>query len=424
MNYENYEDIKKAFYRNIVISGTSILSIYTVLYFYFQAYFAAIACIFTIFISVPIMLLLVKRKATYSVRLLTVISINFCITTIALGLRNQVNSEYFYLPAMMLSLLIYEPEQKNEIAFSIFLPIFSWISLNIFPNPLEGTQWLSPLNFPYKSFSVLNFVGATFLTYLFLRFYLQSILKSRQIEIANEHKLMISAKMVSLGELATGIAHEINNPLSIIVGRTQILKSKVESFKAMREEELESCSQNLTKIEETANLIAKIIRGLNAFSRNTENDPMTLHSVKAIINFAIDLCDDRLKSNLITIEVRDGRDAEILCRDVQITQVLVNLINNSIDAVDKLEEKWIEISVSVTSKKVIISVIDSGKGIAPHLIDKIMQPFFSTKQIGKGIGLGLSISKGIAESHNGKISYDPLYENTKFDLELPRQQGE
>ena len=424
MKYENYEDIKKAFYKNIVISGTSILSIYAALYIYFQAYFSAAACIFIIFVSVPLMLFLVKRKAEYSARLLTVISINLCITTIAVGLRNQVNSEYFYLPAMMLSLLIYEPEQKNEIAFSIFLPIISWISLNTFPNPLEGSSWLSPASFPYKSFSILNFIGATFLTYLFLRFYLQSILKSRQIEIANEHKLMISAKMVSLGELATGIAHEINNPLSIIVGRTQILKSKVENIKNMREEDFETCSQNLNKIEETANLIAKIIRGLNAFSRNTENDPMTLHSVRAIINFAIELCDERLKSNQITIKVREGRDAEILCRDVQITQVLVNLINNSIDAVDKLDEKWIEISVSVAPKKVIISVIDSGKGIAPHLVDKIMQPFFSTKQIGKGIGLGLSISKGIAESHNGKISYEPIFENTKFDLELPRSQSE
>jgi signal transduction histidine kinase len=420
MNYENYEHIKKAFYKNIVISGTSILFIYTVLYFYFQAYFAAISCLFIIFISVPTMLFLVKGKAAYSARMLTVISINLCLTTIALGLRNQVNSEYFYLPAMMLSLLLYEPEQKNEIAFSIFLPVISWISLNIFPNPLEGTMWLSPPNFPYKSFSVLNFVGATFLTYLFLRFYLQSILKSRQIEIANEHKLMIASKMASLGELATGIAHEINNPLSIIVGRTQILKSKVEDFKAMRSEDLESCVQNLTKIEETANLIAKIIRGLNAFSRNTENDPMTMHSVRTIIDFAIDLCEDRLKSNQITITVREGRDTDILCRDVQITQVLVNLINNSIDAVDGLQEKWIEISASITPKKVVISVKDSGKGIAPHLVDKIMQPFFSTKEIGKGIGLGLSISKGIAESHNGKISYDPLCENTKFDLELPR----
>lgn len=423
MNYENYEHIKKAFYKNIVISGTSILLIYTVLYIYFKAYFAAMACIFIILFSVPTMLYLVKKQAAYSARILTVLSINVCITTIALGLRNQVNSEYFYLPAMMLSLLLYEPEQKNEIAFSIFLPVISWISLNIFPNPLEGSAWLSPQNFPYKSFSILNFVGATFLTYLFLRFYLQSILKSRQIEIANEHKLMIASKMASLGELATGIAHEINNPLSIIVGRTQILKSKVEDLKTLRPEELESCVQNLTKIEETANLIAKIIRGLNAFSRNTENDPMTLHSVRTIINFAIDLCEDRLKSNQINIKVREGRDAEIFCRDVQITQVLVNLINNSIDAIDGLSEKWIEVSVSVTPKKVVISVQDSGKGIAPHLIDKIMQPFFSTKEIGKGIGLGLSISKGIAESHDGKISYDPLYENTKFDLELPRISG-
>jgi signal transduction histidine kinase len=419
MNDENYEHIKKDFYRNIVISGTSILLIYTLLYFYFQAYMAAIFCVFIIFILAPIMLFLLKKQAVYSASLLTVISFNACITILSLCLRNQVNSEYFYLPAMMISLLLYEPEQKNEIAFSIFLPVISWISINIFPNPFEESSWLSPINFPYHSFSILNFVSATFLTYLLLRFYLQSILKSRQMEIASEHKLMIASKMASLGELATGIAHEINNPLSIIVGRTQILKSKFEELKTLQSEEFESCVQNLTKIEETSNLIAKIIRGLNAFSRNTENDPMTLHSVRTIINFAINLCEERLKSNQINIEVREGRDGEIFCRDVQITQVLVNFINNSIDALDVLQEKWIEISVSVTPKKVVISVRDSGKGIAPHLVDKIMQPFFSTKEIGKGIGLGLSISKGIAESHDGKISYDPLDENTKFDLELP-----
>ena len=94
-------------------------------------------------------------------------------------------------------------------------------------------------------------------------------------------------------------------------------------------------------------------------------------------------------------------------------------MNNSFDAVLDLPEKWIDITVTAKESKVEISVTDSGSGIPEQVAKKLMQPFFTTKEIGKGSGLGLSTSAGILKSHQGTIAYDPNSKNTRFVIQLP-----
>ena len=143
-------------------------------------------------------------------------------------------------------------------------------------------------------------------------------------------------------------------------------------------------------------------------------------SFNKIIEYTLELCNERLKNEAIKLRISYNADVEIRCRDSQIAQVLMNLISNALDAIEKLPEKWIDISVSATRSTVRFAITDSGKGIPPTIAEKIMQPFYSTKEAGKGIGLGLSISKGIVEEHNGTLKYDDSALNTRFVLDLPR----
>jgi signal transduction histidine kinase len=110
------------------------------------------------------------------------------------------------------------------------------------------------------------------------------------------------------------------------------------------------------------------------------------------------------------------------CRPTQISQIILNFLNNSFDAVGKLPEKWIEVSVEELTNEIKIQVTDSGAGIDKSLENKIGQPFFTTKEPGKGTGLGLSVSRGLAEKHEGKIYLDKNCPNTRFVLLVPKKQ--
>ncbi|HEX4924120.1 MAG TPA: ATP-binding protein, partial [Bdellovibrionales bacterium] len=112
----------------------------------------------------------------------------------------------------------------------------------------------------------------------------------------------------------------------------------------------------------------------------------------------------------------------IACRPTQISQVLLNLLNNAHDAVAEQTEKWVKLDVRDLGDSVELSVTDSGAGIPPEIQEKIMQPFFTTKQIGEGTGLGLSISKGLVDSHHGQLRLDAKSKNTRFVVLLPKTQ--
>jgi signal transduction histidine kinase len=114
------------------------------------------------------------------------------------------------------------------------------------------------------------------------------------------------------------------------------------------------------------------------------------------------------------------KSLRIDCRPTEISQVLLNLLNNAVDAVQPLAEKWVELQVRSAGKDVEISVMDSGKGIPEKIRDKVGQPFFTTKVVGHGTGLGLSISRGIVEAHGGHLNLDTQCEHTRFVVTLPK----
>ncbi len=235
-------------------------------------------------------------------------------------------------------------------------------------------------------------------------------------------KALNSSRMSALGEMAGGMAHEINNPLTIIYAKASLLKRALLMKKG--EVDLPWAIESLEKIEATADRISKIIKGLRTIARDGEGDPFQPARVQNLVADLVELCKYRMASK--SIEFRFPKDIQahwdLDCRSTQIVQVLLNLINNSYDAIQKNQEKWIELNVSVNSDTVEFSVTDSGTGIPEKIREKMMQPFFTTKEIGKGTGLGLSISKGIVESHKGQFYVDTQSPNTRFVMKLPRYQ--
>jgi C4-dicarboxylate-specific signal transduction histidine kinase len=178
----------------------------------------------------------------------------------------------------------------------------------------------------------------------------------------------------------------------------------------------------LDKIELTAHRIVKIISGLRTFSRDAKNDPMTIVGLKDIVTETLDYCQERFKNKGVDLSVSKIPEVQLECRPAQISQVILNLLNNSFDAVESQKDKSIGINLVSQNDKLEIQVWDSGTRISESILTKLMQPFFTTKQVGKGTGLGLSISKGIAEDHQGSLTYDRNSLKTQFILSVPLRQ--
>lgn len=232
-------------------------------------------------------------------------------------------------------------------------------------------------------------------------------------------KLVNSSKMSALGEMAGGIAHEINTPLGVITLRASQAKKILDKDPS----QVDTIKNYMNIIENVAQRIAKIVQGLRGFSRAGDNDKFQLTSIGYIIDNTLILCSERLKQREITLinEIEDN-SISFECKSVQISQVLLNLINNASDAIVNEKEKWIKINAKLIDRKVEISVTNSGPKIPPSIQEKLMQPFFTTKEIGQGTGLGLSLSKGIVEGHGGELYLDTSWENTKFVFEIPLKQ--
>lgn len=246
----------------------------------------------------------------------------------------------------------------------------------------------------------------------------EEILTERQIQ-ETRAKMISATKMAALGEMSAGIAHEINNPLTVIQARSFQLTQMAELNKL----DPEKVKQAAESISRTADKIARIIRSLRSFAREGTYDPFELVSAKQIVEETLEFCKTRFYNHGIEIEFTPpAEDVEVECRLVQIEQVLLNLLNNSFDAIQTLEEKWIRVEIKSDDDNVEWHVIDSGTGIPEDVAEKMMLPFFTTKEVGKGTGLGLSISSGIMRSHKGELFIDKDAVNTTFVIRLPRLQ--
>jgi len=215
-----------------------------------------------------------------------------------------------------------------------------------------------------------------------------------------ENRLIQSEKQASIGRLAAGVAHEINNPLTGILTFTRILQ---------RSKDIGEKSQShLQKVAESTVRVRKIVKGLLDFSRQTELDQEPT-DVNRLIRSVISAMDNQALVKGVSITFNPGENLPMLTLDrSQFQSVLINLIINAFDAMKRggtiTISTGISLSVGDTDQKgVEIAVADTGCGIQHKDLDKLFDPFFTTKEVGKGTGLGLSVSYGIIQRHGGTI---------------------
>ena len=231
-------------------------------------------------------------------------------------------------------------------------------------------------------------------------------------------QMIAASKLTSLGEMAGGLAHEINSPLNIIQARASDLQEIAQSGSSLDSSNVVKATASILR---TSERIMAVVRGLRTFARDGRADPFEGTSVQTVVEDTLALCRERFSACGITVEVHGLLpDLTIECQGVQISQVLLNLLNNAFDAVQSLTNKWIRVEVSTDAEFLSIAVTDSGRGIPREIAEKAMQPFFTTKPVGKGTGLGLSISNAIAEAHHGRVWIDSRGPNTRIVLSVPK----
>jgi len=279
------------FFNRFVISVGILIFFYTIFYGFMGAYFASVCVGIGAFIFTPLTLLIEKKEHHKTARAFFLVCCNFYIYGTSLGLNHVVNVENYSIPALMVALLIHDFEDLKHILFGASLPIITWIMTETLGVSILPPDWRFSPPYPHV-FMAINFFGSFFLAGLFLTLFVKTIKKQRLTMIS-------TAKMSSLGEMAGGIAHEINNPLGIIITKISQIKLKL-SLGKLDNEKLIS---DLNKIESTTTRIGKIIKGLRSFSRNSDQDEYLDTSLKEIIDDTIELSNERLRNKNIELKL-------------------------------------------------------------------------------------------------------------------------
>lgn len=244
----------------------------------------------------------------------------------------------------------------------------------------------------------------------------------RELEETKE-KLVMSEKMASIGSVVAGIAHEINNSVNFIAGSSELICKIIEG---QDEEVKKAMGEDMEIIDELQHTIKQGTKRTNAFISKLRNDNYTLtrfvdSDLVHVIDRAVSTLRHRFEEKNIQVAEDHPKSMEIECIPEHVEQLLINIIDNAVEAVD--EGGKIKVKVNEQDGKYKIIVEDDGKGIDPAVLSKIYDPFFTTKEIGKGSGLGLYMAYSYVASHNGKIEVDPDFtDGSRFIITLPKVQ--
>lgn len=246
-----------------------------------------------------------------------------------------------------------------------------------------------------------------------------------------EQQLIQSEKMASLGQLVAGVAHELNNPISIVYGflgqvsrRLSMLKEQLERGRTIGEEVFEELDDMLSRSKEGALRTKNIVSDLRTFSRLDEAEfkDVDLHGG---LESTLHLLEHRL-SDRITVHRDYGELPPVACYAGQMNQVFMNLLTNAIDAIEQKGgggDIYVRTSIledETGEARVAVSIRDTGCGIDPDKVNRVFDPFFTSKPVGEGTGLGLSVSHGIVTKHSGTIRVESKPgRGSTFTVELP-----
>jgi two-component system, NtrC family, sensor kinase len=233
-------------------------------------------------------------------------------------------------------------------------------------------------------------------------------------------QLMQAGKLASLGELAAGVAHEINNPLAIILTENQIVRDVVEDFPDLNPEFKTELSDSLTQVDNQVQRCNHITHNLLRFARRSQA-VTEMVDINACVQEVVDLLEKRGKTSGVGFVTQlQGDLPRVLTDGSQLQQVFVNLVANAIDAHEGKPYGTIRVTTRANNRDVEISVADTGSGMPQDVVEKIFDPFFTTKPVGKGTGLGLSISYNIIKELGGVVTVQSeVGKGTEFKILLP-----
>ena len=232
---------------------------------------------------------------------------------------------------------------------------------------------------------------------------IHSLRISSELELQKKISLH-NSKLASIGELAAGVGHEINNPLAIIQGQIEMLGQ----FCKIKEINYPEIDTKISKSLKSVERIANIVKGLRSFARADDHD-ISIVNLSELLSETQDLLLEIYNKENISLDFRIDDDLWVLGSRGRLQQVFVNILNNAKDALANCEVKIITIHAQKKLNAVEIKICDTGPGVPESIRDKIFDPFFTTKEVNKGTGIGLALVSSIIKDHNGVISIDSGY---------------
>jgi C4-dicarboxylate-specific signal transduction histidine kinase len=242
-------------------------------------------------------------------------------------------------------------------------------------------------------------------------------MERREHELRQKQEQLVQAgKLATLGELTTGVAHELNNPLNNI----GLFVGNIIDRIRMGEQDMDQIDDDLEQVVEQVQKATEIITHLRTFGRAA---PVTLEpvAIQDVIQRALSLVQEQLRLRLISVHLDLLPESPVVLGNaIQLEQVFINLLANARDALEQTDEREVQISCSTSGGLARVVFRDTGPGIPPGLEQRIFDPFFTTKDVGAGTGLGLSITYGILQEHEGAISVaSPPGKGASFTVDLP-----
>lgn len=225
------------------------------------------------------------------------------------------------------------------------------------------------------------------------------------------------SKLALIGDMAPGIAHEVNNPIAVIIGRAEILLSQIQEGPV----DPAMLTKSISKINEMAQRVSKIIEAMRKVSKAAKQSEITNQSLKLIFDEVLSLCTEKIRKSLIQLEIQDiPEDLKVVANYSSISFTLMSLIFNCLEELTKLPEdqRNLWINYDLIEDSILIRVKDSGRGPSPEIQKKLFTPFNSSRP--EAAGLSLYLAKGLMEEMGGSLEFDATATQTTFVLKLTR----
>jgi len=321
------------------------------------------------------------------------------------GIDAEVRTAFF--PLVLLPFLVFGLSERGWLTVFVVIPVAIYFVTGALEHPPAGlATTVYQVYSPALAFTMI--VGGAIVFAYIERSGEDKLLRARA-------RAAQSARLVALGEMSSGIAHEIRNPLAAI----HLAGSQI----ALRPDDPAQVAQLGERIQRIVMRASRIIDALRMFARDASGDPFAPAPVERIIGDALELCGKRFTDHGIELTVGAVPPGlEVESRSLQLSQVLVNLLGNAYDAVASAAERWVRIDVRTERDQLELAVTDSGRGIPEATRLRLFEPFFTTKPPDRGTGIGLSLSRGLVEAHHGTLDLDTTSAHTRFVIRIPLTQ--